>query len=190
MVRRAETVGTDATEKTRVITREPREADAGMPGPWWKGTRGEWFVVAQVALIVLVFFGPRRWFGWPASALPLPAVRLVAGTTLAVLGAALFLAGVFHLGSNLTPLPYPKDGGTLVQSGAYRLARHPLYGGGILACAGWGLILGSIPALLYVAALCVLLDLKARREEAWLVERYPEYGAYRARVRKLIPFLY
>jgi hypothetical protein len=24
--------------------------------PWWKGTHGEWFVVAQVALIGLVFF--------------------------------------------------------------------------------------------------------------------------------------
>ena len=28
--------------------------------PWWKGTHGEWFVVAQIALIVLVFFGPRN----------------------------------------------------------------------------------------------------------------------------------
>lgn len=28
--------------------------------PWWKGTRGEWYVVAQIALIVLVFFGPRN----------------------------------------------------------------------------------------------------------------------------------
>ena len=25
--------------------------------PWWKGTHGEWFVVAQVALILMVFFG-------------------------------------------------------------------------------------------------------------------------------------
>jgi hypothetical protein len=24
---------------------------------WWKGTHGEWYMVAQVALIVLVFFG-------------------------------------------------------------------------------------------------------------------------------------
>jgi protein-S-isoprenylcysteine O-methyltransferase Ste14 len=161
-----------------------------MPGPWWKGTRGEWFVVAQAVLLVLVFLGPRRWFGWPAAALPLPTARLVAGSTLAVLGAALFLAGLAHLGANLTPLPYPKDSGTLVQSGAYRLARHPLYGGLILACAGWGLMLGSIPTLLYVGALCVLLDVKARREEAWLAAKHPEYGAYRARVRKLIPFLY
>jgi hypothetical protein len=33
--------------------------------PWWKGARGGWYVVAQVALIVLVFFGPRTLSGLP-----------------------------------------------------------------------------------------------------------------------------
>jgi protein-S-isoprenylcysteine O-methyltransferase Ste14 len=156
----------------------------------WKGARGEWFVVAQAVLLVLVVLGPRQWFGWPAAPLPLPAVRVAAGATLAALGAALFLAGVVRLGANLTPLPYPREAGTLVRTGAYRLVRHPLYGGVILAGTGWGLIVGSIPTLLYAGALGILLDIKARREEAWLVDRYPEYAAYRARVRKLIPFVY
>lgn len=31
---------------------------AGNQVRWWKGTRGEWLVVAQVALMALVFFGP------------------------------------------------------------------------------------------------------------------------------------
>ena len=37
--------------------------------PWWKGNHGEWYVVAQVALIALVFFGPRNitvWSSWTA----------------------------------------------------------------------------------------------------------------------------
>ncbi len=42
----------------------------------------------------------------------------------------------------------------------------------------------------YVAALFVLLDVKSRREERWLVEKFPEYPAYQRRVRKLIPFVY
>jgi len=33
-------------------------------------------------------------------------------------------------------------------------------------------------------------DLKSRREERWLEERYPGYAAYRARTRRLIPGLY
>jgi protein-S-isoprenylcysteine O-methyltransferase Ste14 len=37
----------------------------------------------------------------------------------------------------------------------------------------------------------VLIDLKAQREEAWLIERFPEYALYRARTpRWFVPWLY
>jgi hypothetical protein len=32
---------------------------------WWKGIHGEWYVVAQVVLVVLVFFGPTNLPAWP-----------------------------------------------------------------------------------------------------------------------------
>jgi protein-S-isoprenylcysteine O-methyltransferase Ste14 len=32
--------------------------------------------------------------------------------------------------------------------------------------------------------------MKARREESWLQEKYPEYAAYKSRVKKLIPWVY
>jgi hypothetical protein len=32
----------------------------------------------------------------------------------------------------------------------------------------------------------VLFDLEARREEAWLIERFPEYTAYRARTPRRV----
>ena len=38
--------------------------------------------------------------------------------------------------------------------------------------------------------LFVFFDVKARREEAWLVAAFPGYAAYRRRVRKLIPLVY
>lgn len=128
--------------------------------------------------------------GWPPSPLPFPNARLWFGVLLILLGGALFLAGALRLGSNLTPLPYPRDEGTLVQEGAYGLVRHPLYGGGLIAALGWAAVTGSVPVVVYAAALFVLLDVKARREEVWLAAKYPAYGPYRARVRKLIPFLY
>ena len=40
--------------------------------PWWKGARGEWFVVAQVALMGLVFLGPRTVFNQPVWQFPFP----------------------------------------------------------------------------------------------------------------------
>ena len=107
-----------------------------------------------------------------------------------MIGAALAVAGVGSLGRNLSALPYPPDHGELVIRGAYRLVRHPIYGGLILGVLGWSLYLRSWLVLGYALALFVLFDFKSRREESWLIERYPEYAAYCRRTDKLIPWLY
>ena len=158
--------------------------------PWWKGAHGEWLVVGQLALIALVFFGPRALPGRPPSVFPLPEVWSVAGSALMVGGGALLVAGLLRLGSGLTPLPFPKDGADLIQTGPYALVRHPMYSGGIVLALGWALHVQGWLTLAYVAALFVFLDLKSRREERWLSEKFPAYGAYQRRVRKLVPFLY
>ncbi len=77
-----------------------------------------------------------------------------------------------------------------METGAYRLARHPIYGGLIIAAAGWGLLMASPVALLLAAVLLGFFDLKSRREELWLADGYPGYAAYRARTRRLLPGLY
>ena len=66
-----------------------------------------------------------------------------------------------------------------------------MYGGGILIALGWSTIFTSLVGLVLTVVLAVFLDLKARREEAWLGERLDGYTAYRTRTpHKLIPFLY
>ena len=42
----------------------------------------------------------------------------------------------------------------------------------------------------WAALLFVLLDVKSRREERWLADRFPAYADYRRRTRRLIPWLY
>jgi len=158
--------------------------------PWWRGARGEWFVVVQVVLIALVFLGPRAPAGRAARPFPFARACPVAGGALMVAGGGLLAAGVVRLGRGLTPLPYPKEGGVLVRSGAYALVRHPMYSGGLLLALGWALWVQGWLTLGYVAVLFAFLDVKSRREERWLVERFPEYAAYRRRVRKLVPFVY
>lgn len=159
-------------------------------GHWWSGERGAWYAVVQVALMLLVFLGPSTWAGWPPRPFPLQRASWFAGAALALLGTILFAAGVVRLGRNLSPLPYPKENATLVTTGAYGLVRHPLYGGGIIASFGWALLIRGWLTIGYAALLFAFLDLKARREEQWLAEKFPGYDEYRRRVRKLIPFLY
>lgn len=148
------------------------------------GGRGEGWLAAQVALVGVIvpceILGPR----WPAPAAPL---LTAAGIVVAAMGILLFLGGGFSLGRSLTPLPKPKDDASLREGGAYALVRHPMYGGVLLAVAGWSL--AASPLGLAATALGALfLELKSRREETWLVERYPGYDAYRRRVRwKFVP---
>ena len=91
---------------------------------------------------------------------------------------------------NLTVFPRPREGGRLVETGAYRLVRHPIYGGLILGAFGWGLLTASPVALAGAVVLAAFFDLKSRREEVWLVEQLDGYDRYRDRTRRLLPWLY
>ncbi len=159
-------------------------------GSWWKGGRGEWYVLGQVGLILLVVFGPRSMQGLPAWPPAIGVLTSGVGTVLIAGGILWVIAGATRLGANLTALPHPRDGGRLIQSGAYALVRHPMYCGAIWWAVGSALWTQGPLTLGYAMLLSVFLDVKASREERWLCGRYPEYASYRCRVRKLIPFVY
>lgn len=169
-------------------------ADAARPEaarqPWWKGSRGEWYVVVQVFLFALIAFGPRTLPGLPAWTPPWTWIASAVGGLLIAWGGALSIAGVLRLGPDLTPLPYPKECAHLVQTGPYAIVRHPIYSGLITAAFGWGLFVHGWLTLVYALALFVLFDLKVRPEERWLREKYSDYPDYQKRVKKLIPWIY
>lgn len=173
----------------KVEPRAPGPA-AGVRTPWWTGARGEWLVAAQITLMGLVAFGPRTVAGRTLWPFPFASACRVLGTVSMIGGAALVIAGVAYLGRALTPLPYPRQAAPLTQGGAFRFVRHPMYSGGLAVCFGWALHVQSGWTFLYAVALFVLLDVKSRREERWLADKFPAYAAYRKRVRKLVPFIY
>lgn len=150
--------------------------------------RGAWYVVIQALLIGLILFGPRGHSFLITQSFQIP--MEVFGILLGVFASFFMLISTINLGKNLTPLPCPRDDAQLVQSGLYRLVRHPLYFGVILASLAWLLIYPYVNILLYAIALFILFDVKARREEVWLSERFPDYAAYQSRVKKLIPGIY
>ena len=158
--------------------------------PWWKGEHGEWYVVAQMGLFLIIIFGPRPWLGWSGWPSPASKLALVVGSACLLSGSLLFISGILRLGANLTALPYPKSESTLIVTGPYQIVRHPMYSGAILAAFGWALLIHSWLAIVIALVLFILFDLKSRREEAWLKEKFPDYVAYQQRVRKLVPLIY
>ena len=158
--------------------------------PWWKGSRGEWYLVVQAGLFLLLAFGPRTCRGLPSWGPTSTWIGTLAGGVLFVAGSLLAAAGAVSLGKNLTPLPQPKENGTLIVTGAYRLVRHPIYSGITFMAVGWGLWRTNWPSIGYGLLLFAFFDIKTRREERLLEGKFPEYAAYRRRVRKLLPFVY
>jgi protein-S-isoprenylcysteine O-methyltransferase Ste14 len=157
---------------------------------WLRGERGEWFVVVQFLLFALVAFGPESAPGLPLWSGQMMRIGRPLGLLLGIFGALLIAAGLFNLGSNLTPYPRPKEDAFMVDRGAYAVVRHPIYSGLIIGALGWAMLKGSTLVLLYTVLLFLFFDVKSRKEEEWLAERYSNYGNYQDRVRKLIPFVY
>ena len=162
----------------------------GSRPPWWRGTRGEWYVVVQIVLFFLIGFGPRTRPGWPEWTFPPAALGRVVGIAFVVLGALLVASGILRLGRHLSPLPHPVPGAPFHRTGPYRLVRHPIYCGGIFLAFGWALWVRGWLTLLYAVLLFIFLDVKARREERWLRREFPGYTDYQATVRRLVPFIY
>lgn len=139
---------------------------------------GQFFLIAVWALVL-----------W-ATAGSLSVWHTALGILLAAAAAVQAVWAARALGGNLTALPQPRAGGTLVAHGPYRLVRHPIYGGLVLGMTGLGLAAGSVPAAVLGVAMAIFFRLKSAEEERNLVLLHPDYEDYRRRVRKrLLPFL-
>jgi protein-S-isoprenylcysteine O-methyltransferase Ste14 len=165
--------------------------DWGCSPTWWKGDRGEYWFIGQVLLLLLFVLIPtQRFFPYSDIVFGLKIVLWTGAGLLWVCGALLLLIGLLELGQSLTPLPYPRRDGKLVEDGIYGIMRHPLYSGLILLTLAWVVFSLSWSHFLCAIALAVLLNAKATQEEQWLLEKYSGYARYQQRVKKFIPGLY
>lgn len=156
------------------------------------GPRGEGWVALQSAALFLVVVGSR--FG-PTIAIAdrgVASVLASIGSLFLGIGLAFLAAGIYTLAraGAFTVFARPAATGRLVETGVFRVVRHPVYSGLVFASLGSGLVRLSPVTLIGAGLLFAILDLKRRREETWLTERYPGYPAYRSRTKALIPRLY
>lgn len=150
------------------------------------GSRGGGWVILQLLALGAIGVTGLLAPGWAQE---LRAVRSIIGLVVAAAGGLLGLAGVRDLGSSLTARPRPAEGAELREHGVYARARHPLYGALLLLGLGWLLLTSPWVVVPWFALLLILLA-KSTREEAWLLDRYEGYAAYRARVwRRFVPYL-
>jgi protein-S-isoprenylcysteine O-methyltransferase Ste14 len=154
------------------------------------GPRGEGWLALQVVMLLLVAasgaIAPRT------AGLLSSTAGIGVGLVLLILGGSVAFVGFGSLqtGHSISALPHPRREMSLVTTGAYSYIRHPIYTGLILSALGWAVVQDSGPALVATFGLAVVLDLKRRREEAWLDQRFGEYAAYRERTKALFPFVY
>jgi protein-S-isoprenylcysteine O-methyltransferase Ste14 len=154
------------------------------------GPRGEGWVVGQLVLLAIIaIVGLRDLYGHGSLTPWGPAVSVV-GIMAIVVAGGLAARGIWDLRSGLSPFPRPVAGAPLIESGAYRLLRHPIYSGLVLGAIGWGLVTGSVPAIGAAGLLFLLLAAKSHREELWLAAIHPRYAAYRQKTKRLIPWIY
>ncbi|WP_164927067.1 methyltransferase family protein [Chlorobaculum tepidum] len=152
------------------------------------GQRGEHLVIIQMALVAIYFFTP----AWPDLRSGelyrhLALVRWI-GLVAGMAGGAVFgIGGSLNIRKYLTPLPYPVEHSRLVDTGVYALVRHPLYSSQLFAAAGWTIFSLSLTHLIVTLVALIFFNYKASKEEAWLMERHPEYRKYASRVGKFVP---
>ena len=122
---------------------------------------------------------------------PATSVAAYAGLMLTIVGLAFAVWAHLCIGRNWSPLIQVKRDHELMRTGAYRIVRHPIYAGLMIATLGtaiaYGHLSGFIGFLLVVAA----WGYKAVLEESAMLEQFgAKYEEYCRNVRRLIPFVW
>lgn len=151
--------------------------------PWSRELRIR--AVVAVVVVVLIRLGVFRGHGIDTD----PG-RAAVGLVLFVLGLGFAIWARLHIGRNWgTPMTQKEDP-ELVTSGPYRLVRHPIYSG--ILVAGVGTAVGLSWFWLAGVGLAAIYFLySATVEERFMAEQFPDdYPAYKRSTKMLVPFAF
>jgi protein-S-isoprenylcysteine O-methyltransferase Ste14 len=154
-----------------------------------KGDRSFWAILP--GFLVVFFAPPVEWLFLP-TLLPRSIEIQIAGLTLILAAVGLRVWARLHIRGLYSGHVEIQTGHRLVQSGPYRLVRHPGYSGFVLMALG--LAVGYSSWIGLAAILLLLLPGLAYRmavEERMLTEEFGEqYRLFSYRTKKLIPWIW
>lgn len=114
------------------------------------------------------------------------------GLIVTAIGGYIRLATIFELGHRFSIFVAVQPDHQLKTDGFYAFVRHPSYLGALLSMIGWALVFRSFIGLLITLAASVLLIIRIRAEEDFLLHEFgDQHRAYQNRTRwRLLPFIY
>jgi protein-S-isoprenylcysteine O-methyltransferase Ste14 len=151
--------------------------------PWSRELR----IRALIALLVIVLLrlGVFRGHGYNSDLW-----RGVVGLVLFGLGLGFAIWARVNIGRNWGTPMTQKDDPELVTSGPYRLVRHPIYSGILLANVGTAVALSWFWLIPFALAGTYFVY-SATVEERYMAGQFPDsYRAYKAATKMLVPFVF
>lgn len=144
-------------------------------------------VPAFVVFTVIAVIAP-----WMYEAVVLPETLpvILSGFVLLLCGLGFSVRARLELGGNWTARPAIREKQTLVRTGPYAYVRHPIYTGLLTAFLGSAILTGALVAFICLVVIALVLFIKIRMEENFLIEEFgEEYEQYRSETKALIPRL-
>ncbi len=110
------------------------------------------------------------------------------GVALTWMGIAFAIWARATLGRNWSGMVEVKQAHKLIVAGPYRIVRHPIYSGILLALLGTALGIGELKSFVALPLFFTAWLTKSRHEEEFMRQQFGnDYAAYQSKVKALIP---
>ncbi len=155
-----------------------------------KGERGKTektFLLLILPFYIVIYFAPLENY---LLDLTLKFNTIIAGSVLFVAAVLIRVTAMHTLNRNFSITIEAKEDGKLVETGIYKLIRHPLYLAVMMMVGGSALIFNCIICCFFIALTFIGVLIRIKNEEAFLMKQFPEYSLYMVRSKKLIPFIF
>jgi protein-S-isoprenylcysteine O-methyltransferase Ste14 len=152
-------------------------------------TRASRAIHATLLLAAFLILLKPWWLG-PLDVRFIPDTRATAlgGLVLTAAGVAFAIWARLTIGRNWSGTVTVKEHHQLIRHGPYRIVRHPIYSGILLAAAGTAVGQGKVPCFMSLPMAFLAFWVKSRTEERFMTEQFgAAYVQYQHEVKAIIP---